>query len=143
MSSPPPTQQHRKPPMPPWFAAPRYRCCRWCNLPVVGRAKWWHPECSRLFHIAIWMDAPWHFARIEEHYANGNVVCALCGKSGWYESMELDHIVPLIADHSHIRCWMPANLQFLCHDCHVAKTARDMQMLRESRRAVSPRGLFA
>jgi len=132
--------EHRKPPMPPWFDSPRHGCCKWCNLPVYGRAQCWHKECKRLFEIATWINPGWNLARIGEG-GSFNQNCASCGTRGWYTSMELDHITPLIADHSHIRCWMPANLQFLCRPCHLIKTQQDMKEIRRARKRTAQKGL--
>ena len=56
--------------------------------------------------------------RRQKHYRQVNLTCANCGCVG---PLETDHVVPLHRGGKDE--W--SNLQSLCKECHVAKTARE------------------
>ena len=63
---------------------------------------------------------PWH-ARDDNWYK---------GQEFYGASLDLDHRVPIAVARERgpdefVRAFLPANLQWLCTDCHVAKTSKD------------------
>ena len=116
--------------LPPIMGRPKNMmgACRWCRRPCLP-TKAWHPECLPAYAVAVgrqmlnafeplipWADCP-------------------CGKPG----QELDHRVALavaaqLGERQRIRAYTLTNLQWLCHTCHLAKTAKDMAALRYLRR---------
>ena len=103
--------------------------CQWCLQPTVeevpsGRGRW-HRTC---------LD--WHAAAsgyrndIEGQPLLPSAAC-ICGQPG----EELDHRVAIgvaarLSPDVYTRAFAPANLWWLCHACHTAKTAFDRAVMR-------------
>jgi len=110
--------------------------CKWCGLPADTPRRMWHNECVVAYKVAtgqhsIW----WSCCSPNDPKAPGS--CAACGGRGVWE---IDHIVALgIAqrryhlglDRRWWRAWWVENLQWLCSECHRAKTRRDRQVMRD------------
>ena len=112
--------------------------CRWCQEPVDSNRRRWHWTRILYYNAATGAghvgarrpDAvPNHWGITPNEYIlppEEQWECHLCGKP----SRELDHKVAIgVAAREGIRAvlraFLPDNLQWLCHDCHVAKTRED------------------
>lgn len=99
--------------------------CVWCGETLTGRRRRW---CSDVCGDTYWRSHDWGAAR---NMALWRV--QVKGLHGWYcdqcrtitTKPEVNHVEPRIGRgydkgcHNH-----QTNLQVLCHDCHVAETAR-------------------
>ena len=100
--------------------------CRWCGRPCAARSAW-HPAC---------IPADWaataQSARLRQYFGRRRGSCP-CGWPG----TELDHIDALsLASASgdrkrYLRALTFANLRWLCHACHAAKTGDDRRRLND------------
>ena len=53
-----------------------------------------------------------------------NPLCAECARQGrTVEALEMDHIVPVFRASD--RFWDETNVQGLCYNCHMSKTAKE------------------
>ena len=108
----------------------RNSICRWCEEPCdPGRA--WHQEC-----------VPWYWCATGQQAGIGGQpliprtgVCAECGAN---TTGQLDHrlaigVARLLGERAWLRAHMLTNLQWLCSDCHLAKTAQDLARMSELR----------
>ena len=113
------TFDHRRPPRPPFDAAPT-GLCRMCGDTVRGRARRWHQPCLHLWLICSDPRAARLFV-----FARDKGRCASCD----YEDARLhgdwhvDHKLRLRDVPRILAYWLPANLQTLCIACHHEKTA--------------------
>ena len=102
--------------------------CWWCGLPTDdARRLRWHPDCYRYYACARSKGATVDFSY---NYVIQPTGCYLCGKP----SSELDHRVALSiaarrGPRAHARAFLPENLQWLCHECHMEKTRTDRRIL--------------
>ena len=98
--------------------------CRWCRLPTDGRKKW-HPACVQGYTIAIGRTIG-----LGNKPIITDAPCP-CGA----DSRELDHIVSLALAKARgdrrglLRAYTVGNLQWLCRECHKAKTADDFRRI--------------
>ena len=137
-----PPQDHRDPIRRSWTQAPfrfigsKYGECRWCGTEAVsdkGRKLAWHNSpnggCFRYFAAVRCMGPVTAGKYPKPLYPVTS--CAECGES---PGKELDHQVALgvaLKDgpRAYVRALLPTNLRWLCHDCHVRKTAEDRRMM--------------
>lgn len=63
----------------------------------------------------------------------------------WWESgLQVDHVLALglvvltVPPATRWRFWGPTNLQAICHDCHVVKTAADVAAMKAARLSLPP-----
>ena len=107
--------------------------CAWCEEPLEGRSRRWHPPCKQA------MGAAGGSTR----YPNMNLYlieagpCMVCG--GKERQHELDHAVALAVarargPRAELRARDIANLRWLCRRCHVRKTGKDFGLLADLRR---------
>ena len=115
--------------------------CRWCELPCKRGHKW-HSACFRMFCMA--RGQTMLTGRHETVVKRAD--CALCGKEHvpvtrhkygepTVHPHSLDHalaigVAKLIDAASWARAYLPTNLRWLCHGCHVAKTKRDRRRMK-------------
>ena len=99
--------------------------CRWCGQATEGRRAW-HEPC-----VPAYWAATAQSSRLRRYFRR-RPACP-CGQPG----TELDHIDALsIASASgdrrrYVRALTLANLRWLCHDCHAAKTGDDRRRLND------------
>ena len=99
--------------------------CRWCGRPTSERTVW-HPAC-----VPAYWAATAQSSRLRRYFRR-KPACP-CGQPG----TELDHIDALsIASasgdrHRYVRALTLANLRWLCHACHAAKTGDDRRRLND------------
>ena len=144
----------------PYRFGQRYRFCTWCGEPVdEPRRRYWHSECVIWDAASKCTLTPYGaFKRRlppysasghmwEEYYADWSsyCACAVCGKVGFdrerrrYDGgrrrLEVDHELAIsvaveLGPRAIMRAFMPDNLRYLCHDCHVRKTTVDRAVLK-------------
>lgn len=130
---------YRKPPKPDYYHTTEPGTCRWCNevigLTRTGRPSKsrWHPACVEEYNR---LNSP---TKTRDHvWRRDKGICRGCGaqcrRKGVEEGWEMDHIVPLIEDHSSLDCWRDNNCQTLCLPCHTAKTSREATERAASRK---------
>ena len=105
-----------------------YGTCTWCGLPAVsersgGKLKW-HNSCVRYYELA----AGHHRGTLSKLQPRDTCIC------GKPDPSELDHrlaigvaqrLAELVGRKVYAIAFLPENLQWLCHDCHVEKTNFD------------------
>lgn len=97
----------------------RQKRCPWCLLPNKLATQYWHVVCLRYYTVAKLDGAKRQgFPRQD---------CP-CGERG----IELDHRVALVVawrqgPRAQLRALLEANLQWLCHACHLVKTKADIR----------------
>lgn len=65
----------------------------------------------------------WKLQQLRRRLFMANPLCAICHENGHcVVGVELDHITPISKGGTNDE----TNLQFLCAECHRAKTARDL-----------------
>jgi len=98
--------------------------CHRCGRQLAGRqSKWCGHNCEDRY----WEQHYWPLAR-KLALKRDKYKCVRCGSG---ENLTVDHIIPLMGRGYSSGCYHHlANLQTLCHDCHVAKTADDMAYAR-------------
>lgn len=90
--------------------------CHWCDTELTGRQRsWCSPNCRRAFERNhVWSIAKTACKR------RAKQACETCGSS---DSLEVNHIVPVVGAGYSLACHHhQANLELLCHDCHVKVT---------------------
>lgn len=120
-------QDHRRPPKPPWYDTAPPGVCRWCNKPVPRtdgkESKFrWHDACVKEFQLIFWPNVT--AARTARRAGYKCAGCGLIVHGG-----DHDHVIPLCLALPHAEDpywpWRAGNLQWLCPDCHKAKTAAE------------------
>lgn len=114
------------------------RC--WCGKPSAPRVQWtdggW--ACSREHQRAWWKQFEfWHDVRTRVLNRDG-WECRACGAELGAQA-QVDHIVP-VTDGGPM--WDRNNLQSLCAECHVSKTAGDLRSRNAGRRRQRPAGVL-
>ena len=104
--------------------------CRWCGGALTGRqTSWCGPACTRAFGANHWWTDARAAALKRDHQR-----CVRCGSP---IAPEVNHIEPRNGAgygpgcHHH-----QANLETLCHACHVLETTRQIR----ERRGIPPEG---
>ena len=104
--------------------------CRWCGLRLAdGSMRRWDPGCIATYRIAVG-------GRVDAH---GKPLAPRSNCSCGQPGQEMDHADALILAWTSgdprrlIRAYTQGNLQWLCHECHAAKTRRDLGELAEMR----------
>lgn len=104
--------------------------CRLCGRKLQGRrSSFCDDTCGRYWGLLhSWGDLSYAV------YLRDGERCVLCGKHlpVWSGEAECDHIVPVVEGGGQLG---PDNLQTLCHECHVAKTAAQNRERRAKGRA--------
>ena len=113
--------------------------CKWCRQPCEGRRKW-HEVCLSVYATARGLTVLPNTNRPIIPYTP----CALCPDLRFdkrpYGGEEIDHKIALsIAWQTGARdliqrAWWVGNLQWVCPECHVKKTAADRKLLAYLRR---------
>ena len=106
-----------------------YGTCKWCGVPArsikTGCKRLWHDECLRFYTVAM---------GIRGSLTTGFVIrrspCP-CGAAG----TELDHKLAIglarrQGIRSFLRAFLPDNLQWRCHECHLRKTRADRMAMK-------------
>ena len=90
--------------------------CHWCDTELIGRRRsWCSAKCQRLFET----NHVWSIARRTVRQRAG-YQCEQCGSR---TSLEVNHIDPVIGRGYSLSCLHHlANLEVLCHSCHVQVT---------------------
>ena len=111
--------------------------CRWCRQLLDQKGKRaWHEDCV----IAYWAATGNQSAlggRLSSQYQREHGHHAPCAKCGGPYGQELDHRDALSVawasgdERRLMRALSLGNLQWLCHDCHAAKTGRDRGLMRD------------
>lgn len=150
----------RRPPRPPFEARSRSeRICPMCGeTPSGSRRRRWHAECAEMWHyvafpqIAIellvrahgdrcWACRKTRAERIAEQHARVEAGLQPYARP---TALELEHVRPLWslmpAERLELKWWLPFNLQLLCRECHLAKSAREA---RERYALQNPEGSLA
>ena len=99
--------------------------CKWCGLQCKPLREW-HRFCAKVYLVARGQVRHAGTARpLIRHRP-----CEQCGANG----TEVDHRIALgvaarLPRHVWARAWWIGNLRWLCHKCHVAKTASDRRLM--------------
>ena len=108
--------------------------CNWCRQRVDEKGRrLWHTFCLDWAETAFG-GYPYTYMR-RRPYA-----CSECGEGG---RQEYDHELAISVAHelgrkAVLRAFCPDNLRYLCHSCHVKKTARDRVILKILRKGLCP-----
>jgi len=124
-----------------WTKEPTRATCIWCEAPLEGRARKWHPYCKAAYSAAIGLTVYQNQTR--RLIPPGP--CVTCSRPydltlpPLYVGHALDHRISFevgwaLGPEVELRVRDIANLQWLCHVCHVAKTRRDRETAAEARR---------
>lgn len=113
------------------------RC--WCGDPPAPRVQWtdggW--ACSRDHQRTWWRQFEfWHDVRVRVLDRDG-WECRMCG-TDLGANAQVDHIVP-VTDGGPM--WDRGNMQSLCTECHVSKTAEDLRRRTVEARRRPPAGV--
>ena len=111
------------------------RQCSWCDQPLTGRPRRWHPACLQALAAA----------RGQTKYPNRSLQllergpCEQCDADG----QEVDHVLSLavareLGPRAELRARDVGNLRWLCDDCHKDKTREDRGQLARLRRGEPP-----
>ena len=116
--------------------------CRWCGGKTDyglgykrARPRAWHLSCLPYYFAATGVDARAGVWATDGafHAAYPITACAECGRDdlAYRGRGELDHRVAIALAarqglREYARAFLPDNLQWLCSDCHKAKTASDV-----------------
>ena len=108
----------------------------WCGRPPVPRVQWidggW--ECSRAHRHVWWQQFEfWHDVRIKVLDRDG-WECVMCGTL-LGRGAQVDHITPVTDGGS---MWDMDNMQSLCTECHIVKTADDLSRRTAKQRRSRP-----
>ena len=122
-----------------------YKVCTWCQRPTdEPRRRYWHSECA-VWHGASRCSINPHTAKklrnipysptrevYEEYFSDYDPSCVQCGST---KLPEIEHelaisVAVALGPDAIIRAFMPDNLRWMCHDCHVEKTRRDRLILK-------------
>ena len=139
--------------------ASKHRHCNWCGEPVdEPRRRNWHSHCLVWSGAAYGQGRPQSevlgqmpsFAAPNDVWNKwwkqytSTLFCAECGVMGRRNiafdevntrvKLDIDHRLAIsvameLGRKAIMVAFMPDNLQYLCHDCHVAKTKKDMAIL--------------
>ena len=128
--------------------APRGTCV-WCGRPTSTKRSTWHAHCATAYQIAKGQTMAFGSPLISRYKPGVKrkrwmetadyVECEICGKPG----AEIDHRVSLAVAHAlgrraELRAYQIDNLRWLCHDCHLVKTAADRRALASLKRGDAP-----
>jgi len=98
------------------------------DLPKSQR-KYCGRNCWDNWYVGIPHHVFWGEVRLRV-LQRDDYTCQKCGKQNLqYNDQKVDHIVPVSMGGDNFDM---KNLQTLCHECHVAKTRRDMERLDEA-----------
>lgn len=116
--------------------------CAWCRAEArgpTGRKRTWHDDCLYAFRLLRGQYATAWLYR--DFYAEPLPPCGCgqppndgMGRDNLRTASELDHRVAIgvaarTSASAYVRAFLPGNLQWLCHECHAAKTGRDRQAM--------------
>ena len=95
--------------------------CRWCGLPTGSPRRQWDPDCLLQYRAT----------RGESEAPEGPRVCEICGAPG----EEVDHRTGIhqarqVGERAFIRAFLLENLRWLCHECHLRKSADERRVVR-------------
>lgn len=106
--------------------------CVRCGRVLHGRQTKW---CGHACEDRHWEQHSWSLARVLALKRDGHA-CVKCGET---QGLSVDHIIGVMGNGYGSGCIHHlSNLQTLCQPCHVAKTAADVELLRQLRK-IPPR----
>ena len=133
-TKPPPEGPVDRPPASGIAYAAVYGTCIWCGLPAVSRATGfdlkWHGDCVPYYELA----AGHHRGTLTKREPDDACIC------GDPDPTELDHVLAIgvaqrlaesLGRKVYALAFLPENLQWLCHECHVEKTKIDRAWMRQ------------
>lgn len=133
-------QEHRKPLLPDSVFSAPWGHCRWCSKPIykedgitINPRRHWHKDCVHEYLIIT--DSKYAKRQVKKRDKG---ICAKCGKFCRYRNeWDCDHIKPLIDSHGNIEYFGLSNLQTLCCDCHLLKTAQENSIRKTHKIVIS------